>query len=211
MSQRPARPEGESNSIMDMLDAGRLSKDPSARIDRTLYDPTTNKPIDMGNTDPAVIGPDDHIEYSYRNESAYPEVPTQVKNAEVKFILPLAQFLANTIGITVIDETLYEKIILPLRSRSLFVVLNMHKVKVVDGIASWYGLVLMCKRHFLTFVRFKMKLSTEQILIDEIRLWRRDVETYVRHAPTNGKFFSREEASALILNYLKEEGVLPHI
>jgi len=207
--ERPAPPS--ENSVLDMLTAGRLAKDPSAKIDKVIYDPSTNQPVQMGNTDPNVIGPDDHVEYSYRPDSAYPDVPTQVKDAEVKFILPLAQLLANTIGIAVIDETMYEKIIQPLRSRSLFVVLNLHKVKVHDGIASWYGLVLMCKRHFLTFVRFKTRLSTGQIIIDEIRLWRKNGETYVRHAPPNGKFFSREEASVLILNYLRDEGVLPNI
>lgn len=205
------RPSQSSNSVLDLLEEGKLAKDPMARLDTTVYDPITHKPIEVGNTDPNSVGPDDHIEYSYRSDSAYPDVPSQVKAAEVKFILPLAQFLANTIGITVIDETLYEKIILPLRSRSLFVVLNLHKVKVDSGVASWYGLVLMCKRHFLTFVRFKMRLSTEQIIIDEIRLWHRNGETYVRHAPPNGKFFSREEASSLILNYLRNEGVLPNI
>ncbi len=209
--ERPAPPTGSENSVLDLIRAGRLAQDPQARLDPRIYDPVTNQPIQMGNTDPDIIGPDDTYEFSYRTPEAYPEVPPPVKTAEARFILPMAKFIADTIGITVIDETAYERVLQALRDRSLFVVLNIHKTKVADGVASWFGLVLMCKRHPVVMVRFKMRIATDQIGIDQIRLWERAGERYLVHREQGGGFFSREQASATILNYLKHEGVLPEL
>jgi hypothetical protein len=209
--ERPAPPSGAENSVLDLVRSGRLAQDPSARLDPQIYDPVTQQPIMMGNSDPNIIGPDDTYEFQFRGPQAYPNVPPQVKTAEVRFILPMAKFIADTIGITVIDESAYERILQAVRARSLFVLLNIHKTKIADGIASWFGLILMCKRHPLVMVRFKMRLSTEQIGIDQIRLWEKAEERYVVHREPDGAFYSREEGSALILNYLKTEGVLPGI
>jgi hypothetical protein len=60
-------------------------------------------------------------------------------------------------------------------------------------------------------VRFKMKLGNETIGIDQLRFWERANERYLVHRQNDGSFFSREEASASILNYLKTEGVLPDL
>jgi len=211
-AERPAPPEGAANSVLDMLQAGQMSKNPQARIDPVIYDPVTNQPIPMGNTDPNVIGPDDQPElFAYRGPAAYPDVPEPIKTAETRFVLPMAQFVSNTLGITVLDETAYEKVLTALRCRALFVVLNLHKAKVEDGTASWFGLLLLCKRHVVTMVRFKLRMSTGQIGIDQVRLWDRSSAQYVVHAGPGGKLFSREEASALILNYLRNEGVVPNI
>lgn len=209
--ERPAPAEPAVMSILDMARSGRMSSDPSVPIDPVIYDPDTHQPIQVGNTDPNVIGADDHYEFSFRKPEAYPEVPPQVKTAEIRFILPMAKFIAETIGITVLDESAYERVLEALRTRSLFVLLNIHKTKISDGIASWFGLILMCKRHPIAMVRFKMKLGNETIGIDQLRFWEKANERYLVHRQEDGSFFSREEASASILNYLKSEGVLPDL
>jgi len=195
-------------SVLDRVRSGSLIQDPGAKIDPKIYDLETNEPIAVGNTDPNIIGPDDKYEFTFRPLGAYPDVPQQVKNAEIRFILPMAQFLANTIGITVLDETAYERVLGALRDRALFVLLNVHKTHVADGIASWFGLILTCKRQPIVMVRFKMKLGSELIGIDHIRLWESAKERFVMYKQEEG-FYSRESASAMILNYLKAEGVLP--
>lgn len=209
--ERPAPSGGTENSVLDLVRSGRIIQDPQARLDPQIYDPVTQKPILMGNSDPNIIGPDDTYEFSFRSPDAYPDVPPPVKTAEIRFVLPMAKFVADSIGITVIDETAYERVLQALRDRSLFVLLNIHKTKVADGVASWFGLILVCKRHPLVMVRFKMRIATEQVGIDQIRLWEKSGERYVVHRDPNNGFYSREEASALILNYLKAEGVLPNI
>lgn len=209
--ERPAPSGGAENSVLDLVRSGRIIQDPQARLDPQIYDPVTQKPILMGNSDPNIIGPDDTYEFSFRSPDAYPDVPLPVKTAEIRFVLPMAKFVADSIGITVIDETAYERVLQALRDRSLFVLLNIHKTKVADGVASWFGLILVCKRHPLVMVRFKMRIATEQVGIDQIRLWEKSGERYVVHRDPNNGFYSREEASALILNYLKAEGVLPNI
>lgn len=194
--------------VLDRLRAGNLIQDPNAKIDRQVYDLETGQPIVVGNSDPNIIGPDDKYEFVFRSPDAYPSVPQQVKNAEIRFVLPMAQFLAGTIGITVLDETAYERVLGALRDRSLFVLLNIHKTQVADGVASWFGLILTCKRQPVVMVKFKMHLGSERIGIDHIRLWESAKERFVMFKADEG-FYSREEASALILNYLKTEGVLP--
>lgn len=211
MTERPAKPSG-TNTMLDMVNAGKLAKDPRAKIDPVIYDPETNLPIVMGNTDPNVIGADDQPKlFAYRGPNSYPSVPTPVKDAEIKFIFPMAQFLANTMDITVLDETAYEKVLPALRCRALFVVLNLHKCKIEEGTASWFGLMLLCKKHVVAMVRFKLRLSTGQIGIDQVRLWDKSNNQYVMHTGVGGKFLNREETSALLLNYLRNENILPGI
>lgn len=208
--ERPAPAQGASKSVLDLLASGQMQKEPNAKFDPRIYDPATNQPIPMGNSDPNIIGPDDHYEFSFRKPDQYPDVPPQVKTAEVRFILPMAKFIADTINITVIDESAYERILEALRARSLFVLLNVHKTKVSDGTASWFGLILICKRHPVVMVGFKLRIGNELIGISQIRLWDSANERYVIHRHNEG-FYSREEASATILNYLKAEGILPDL
>lgn len=211
MTERPA-PKPGNESVLDMINAGRLSKDPRTKLDPVIYDPITNLPVEMGNKDPSVIGADDQPKlFAYRGPNAYPNVPQPVKDAEIKFVFPLGQFLANTLGITVLDETAYEKVIPALRCRALFVVLNLHKTKVEDGIASWFGLMLLCKKHVVTMVRFKLRLGTGQIGIDQVRLWNKETSQYEIHTGQGGKFLTREETSAMILNYLRNANIVPSI
>lgn len=208
-NERPAPP---GNSVLDMVKAGQYRTQAMGKIDPVLYDPITGAPVQMGNTDPNVIGADDDPQtFAYRGPNAYPDVPPQVKEAEVSFILPMAQFIASTLNITVLDETAYDKVIPALRSRALFVVLNLHKTKVADGTASWFGMILPCRRHVVAMVRFKLRLSTRQIGIDQIRLWDSRSAQYVVHAGPDGKFMTREETSAKILNYIRNEGIVPTV
>lgn len=197
-------------SVLDQIKSGKLvSGSSTPLVSPLIYDPETGKPIEVGNRDPDVIGPDDYADFSYRPADSDPEVPPQVKNAEIKFIAPMAQFIASTLGITVLDDHSYNKILQSLRDRSLFVVLNIKHTRVEEGVADWMGLCVMVKHTIVAMVRFKMRLTTEQIGITEYRLWSASEQKYYRFKPDNGKlFFDREEVSARILNYFNREGVL---
>lgn len=200
-----------SRPVTELLKDGALLRDASAKIDGVLFDLDGN-PIAHGNTNPDVLGPDDAVEFSFRPDTAFPDVPVQVKNAEIRFILPLAKFLASSLNITVIDETAYDKILPALKQRSLFVALNLYKVQIHDGVATWFGLVMPCKQHWVVLVQFKLKLSTEQIGISQIRLWSATHKQYFITGDKDlGRFYTREEAGAKILNYLKAEGITPDI
>lgn len=200
-------------TILDRMQAeGDLQRDPQAVVDTaSLYDFEGN-PIQFGNTDPNIIGPDDTAEFSYRTDKDYPDVPLAVKNAEVSFVLPVAKFLASSVNITVIDETLYGKILEALKTRSLFVMMNLHGVKIQEGIARWYGLILVCKRHPVVMVQFKLKLQTDQIGISLVKLWQSAHQRYVKYGDPEGRrLLTREEVSALIVDYLKKEGIVPNL
>ena len=209
-----ARPEPQRSAVKtvaEMVKDGDISADPKAKIDPVIYDFDGNQ-VQRGNTDPNVIGPDDNVEFSYRPDNDYPDLPPQVKKAEHQYILPLAQFIADSIGITVIDDYAYNRVLSALQSRSLFVVLNLYKTQVREGVATWFGLVLMCKRHPVVMVQFRENISTEQVGISLMRCWSASEKKYFIFGDREGrKFLSREEASATILNYLKREGILPNI
>lgn len=209
-----ARPESgpsASKTVAAMVKDGDLYADPKTKIDPVIYDLEGNQ-IQRGVTDPNVIGPDDRPEFSYRPDSAYPKLPQEVKKAEHQYILPMAKFLADSIGITVIDDHAYNRVLKALQSRSLFVVLNLYKAQVRDGVATWFGLVLMCRRHPVVMVRFHEKLSTEQVGIPSLRVWSSKEQKYFIYGDREGrKFTSREVSSSIILNYLREEGILPNI
>lgn len=193
-----------------LIHEGRLAKDPSAKIDPVIYDSMTGKPLQYGNTDPNVIGADSHVDFHVRSDSDYPDLPQAVKDAEIKFLLPMAKHIASSLGITVMDEISYSKTLDPLRSRFLFVVMNLKGVTISDGVASWIGIVLMCKRHPIATVQVKMKLSTGQIGIHRVKTWEKKGNRYLMHGDRTGSsFMSREETLALLLNYLNTEGVVP--
>ena len=195
-----------------LIHEGRLAKDPSAKLDPVIYDSRTGKPIQYGNDDPNVIGADSHVDFHVRSDADYPDLPQAVKDAEVRFLLPMAKHIASRLGITVMDEISYEKTLDPIRSRFLFVVMNLKGVTISDGVASWIGVVLMCKRHPIATVQVKLKLSTGQIGIYRVKLWEKKGTRYLMHGDRTGNsFMSREETLALVLNYLNTEGVVPGI
>lgn len=208
---RPEPGPSASKTVAAMVKDGDLYADPKTKIDPVIYDLEGNQ-IQRGVTNPDVIGPDDRPEFSYRPDTAYPKLPAQVKKAEHQYILPLAKFLADSIGITVIDDHAYDRVLKALQSRSLFVVLNLYKAQVRDGVATWFGLVLMCRRHPVVMVRFQEKLSTEQVGIPSLRCWSSKEQKYYVFGDREGRrFLPREEVSAIILNYLRQEGILPDI
>lgn len=211
---KAARPEevvSPSKTVAAMVRDGDISSDPKVQLDPVLYDFEGNK-VQRGSSDPGVIGPDDNPEFSFRPDTSYPDLPSQVKKAEHQYVLPVAKFIADSIGITVIDDYAYNKVLPALQSRSLFVVLNLYKTVIDDGIATWFGLVLMCRRHPVALVQFKERLSTEQVGISLIKCWSATEQKYFLFGDREGrKFLSREETSAILLNYLKREGILPGI
>lgn len=208
---RPEEGPSAAKTVAAMVRDGDISADPKAKIDPVLYDFDGN-PLQRGNSDPSVVGPDDNPEFSYRPDSAYPKLPKEVKKAEHQYILPMAKFIADSIGITVIDDHAYDRVLKALQSRSLFVVLNLYKAQVRDGEVTWFGLVLMCRRHPVVMVRFQERLATEQVGIPSLRVWSSKEQKYFVYGDKEGrKFISREVSSAIILNYLREEGILPNI
>tara|TARA_Y100000310_G_C20691823_1_gene822794 strand:+ start:2361 stop:3002 length:642 start_codon:yes stop_codon:yes gene_type:complete len=196
----------------DMVDQGYMGSDPSSKTDKTTLYGFDGKPIKMGNDDPNIIGLDSKPSFSYRPQDAYPSHPTEILSAEHRYVLPLARFLGDAIGVVPIDEHAYDRVLAAIQSKSIFVVINQKGLKVEEGVASWFGLVLICKRHPVVLVHFKEQLSTERVGISHIRLWMsREGRYHVHGDRTQRSFIKREEASALILNYLRDERIIANI
>lgn len=168
----------------------------------------TGKPLRYGNTDPNIVSVDDNPKFEMRKLSDFPDVPQEVKTAEVQYILPMANMLAQALGINIIEEKTYEKVIDSWKQRSLFVVLNLEGVKVSQGVADWFGLIIMCKQHAVAMVKLKLQLSTSRIGITQFRIWRKATQNYlVVGDKEQRKFLNREEVTTQILNYLRIEGI----
>lgn len=184
--------------------------------DGRLYDLHGNL-IEMG-TPPGEIGPDDdpqfgqkkeEVHYELRSWNTYQNYPEEAKKAEMSFVLPMANFLSQTFNINLVDEVMYEKILKQLRQRMMFVVMNMYKLQVVDGIANWDGIVIMAKQHPVVLVRFKLQISTGKIGIAYIKVWNKEKQNYILFGDRTQKvMLSREEASNMILGYIEKEGIL---
>ena len=190
-------------------DFGFKTSEPLAKIDPTQIVDVNGKPLVYGNKDKNIIGPDDSPQFKMRSQSEFPDVPQEVKNAEVRYILPMANFIAQSIGINVIDEKMYERTLDPLRQRSLFVLLNIEKMQIKEGVAAWYGMLLMCKKHPLVMVKFKMQISTGKIGVSQCRLWEKAGQRYiVLGDQEQKKLMDREKVSSSVLDYLNQEGVV---
>tara|TARA_R100000656_G_scaffold104176_1_gene76132 strand:+ start:157950 stop:158549 length:600 start_codon:yes stop_codon:yes gene_type:complete len=190
---------------------GDGSNIPGAKVQPGLFD-MNGKPIKLGNDDPNVIGLDDKFDFVGRGPNSYPNLPDAVKDAEFRFVFPLGQFIAKAIGITLLDDEAYNRVLKAIRSRSVFVVLNLYKCQVREGEASWFGLTVQCKKHPIVLVKFRLRLSTGQIGISQIRFWSSAAQRYeISGDPSGNSFIPREKANAMILNYLNQEGVIPGI
>jgi len=187
-----------------------------ANVDPVLRDLHGN-PIEMG-TPEGEIGPDDNpkfgqdrtqVHYELRTWDTYKNYPEEAKKAEMSFVLPMANFLSQTFDINLVDEVMYEKILKQLRQRMLFVVMNMYKLQVVDGIAIWDGIVVMAKQHPVVIVRFKLQLSTGRIGIAYVKAWSKERQGYIMFGDRTQKtMLDRDRATEIILNYVEQEGIL---
>ena len=196
-------------TIEDMLKQGDLLADPKQEYKPSELVDLNGKPIVVGTQDPDAIGPDSSVSFSPRSPGDYPHLPPSVIGAEAQYVLPLAQYLANAIGVTPLDDRMYKRVTSEIRSRSLFVVLNMYKASAENGYATWFGLVIMCRNHPLVMVQFKQRLSDRTVGIPQVRLWSRARNMYIIMGDqTERTLISREEASSTILNYLRDEGVV---
>lgn len=168
----------------------------------------TGKPLKYGNTDPNIISVDDNPKFEMRKPSDFPDVPPEVKTAEIRYILPMANMLAQSLGINIIEEKTYERVIDQWKQRSLFVVLNLEGVKVTQGVADWFGMLVMCKQHAVAMVKLKLQLSTSKIGITQFRVWQKAKQKYLVVGDVEQrKFLNREEVTTQLLNYLRIEGI----
>lgn len=167
------------------------------------------KPLKYGNYDPNIISPDDKPKFEVRSLDDYKDVPNPIKKAEISYILPMANFIAKTVGVDCIQEKTYEKVQEQLKQRSLFVILNLEKIQYKDNVAAWYGLVLTCKKHPVVLVKFKIQLNTGKIGISQCRFWNKDAQKYyIVGDPEQKTFLTREKVTENILNYLRTEGIV---
>ena len=149
------------------------------------------------------------MHYEMRTEDTYPDVPNEAKRAEISYILPMANHIAQILKIDMLDEVMYEKTLKQIRQRMLFVVLNMYKLKIQEGLAWWDGVILMCKQHPIVLVRFKMHISTQRIGIAFVKVWNSTKKVYVLHGDKEQKqLMDRNKATKIILDYLERENVL---
>jgi hypothetical protein len=199
-----------------MSDDKNLIIDPNQVGDPVIYDLHGN-PIEMG-TPPGEIGPDDdpkfgqakeEVHYELRTWDTYTNYPEEAKKAEMSFVLPMANFLSQTFNINLVDEIMYGKILLQLRQRMLFVVMNMYKLEVNDGIAQWDGILLMAKQRPVVVVRFKLQISTGRIGIAYMKVWNKEKQAYVGIGDRSQKtLMTRDDAIQKILTYVERERIL---
>lgn len=132
--------------------------------------------IDVGRkVSPEVIGPDDNVAYVPRTDKELAGTPTVLVDAEVRELLPIARVLAEAIGITAMQEAQYGNVQEQIRERSVFVVLNVLRHKVADGVASYPGLIIMCKKHPIVRVYCKCHIATGRFGIASVHLWSKDI------------------------------------
>lgn len=156
-----------------------------------------------------IIGPDSDVRFEMRSPDDYPELPDEVKKAEIQFILPMANHLAHVLGINVIDEKMYRKILDQLKQRSLFVMMNLHRCVVREGFAEWQSSIIMTKKTMIVLPTFKLQLSTGRVGIINARFWEKANQSYTIIGDKDGrKSIPREVMTTHILNYFNHEGVV---
>jgi hypothetical protein len=159
--------------------------------------------------DPNSIGPDDRAAYAPRTEKELVGVPQALLDVEVKHLVPVANQVATAIGITFLQEAQYGNVLTPIRERSVFVVLNVLKAKIDAGVATYHGLVIMCKRHPIVRVVCKCHLETGRFGVAQVHLWNKDPSEpsggryYLYGDPEMKKPMPQAELVTLILEYLE--------
>lgn len=158
---------------------------------------------------PTDIGADDMATYTPRTAQEMSGTPPAIFEAEVRHLVPVANQIATAIGISFLQEAQYGNVIRPLRERSVFVVLNTAKPKIDHGVATYHGLVVMCKRHPIVRVVCKLQIETGAFGVAQVHLWRKDAA--IPDGGTYHVYGDREmrkpipihEVTTVILEYLE--------
>ncbi len=160
--------------------------------------------------DPKIIGADDTCIYEMRKVEELKDTPPVLVDVEVRELLPLAQLLGQYIGITAMQEAQYGNVLEQIRQRSVFVVLNVMKPKITDGVAWYAGLIVMCKRHPIVRVSCKCHLATGRFGVANVHLWNKANSEYQVHGDMEGRVpMPAEKVVPLIMEYLENyEAVL---
>lgn len=156
-----------------------------------------------------VIGADHKPIFKFRDMSDYPDYPEKLKEIEFKWVVPLANHVANHMNITFVDERMYEKMTIELKTRFTFVILNLAKVKFVESKAHWYSVIVMCRRHPLVLVKTVYDLNSNKIGIPHVKLWDGKISKFVVYGDKEQKrFLPRNEVATMIINYLERDKIL---
>lgn len=165
---------------------------------------------------PHIIGADDYCKYEQRTASELQDTPPVLVDVEVKYLLPIAQLLGQYIGITCVQEAQYGNIVPQIRETSVFVVLNVMRPQIQEGVATYHGLVVMCKKHPIVRVVTKCQLSTGKFGISQVHLWNKDVSkpnggVYHLHGDRVGKKpMAYHTVVPLIMEYLENHERVLH-
>lgn len=161
-------------------------------------------------SDPKIIGADDNCVYEMRKPEEMKDTPQVLIDIEVRELLPLAKLLGQYIGITAMQEAQYGNVLEQIRQRSVFVVLNVMRATITDGVAYYTGLVVMCKRHPIVMVKCKAHLATGRFGVANVHLWNKAGHEYHVHGDMEGRVpMPAHQVVPLIMEYLENyEAVL---
>lgn len=164
--------------------------------------------IDCGRKpSPEMIGPDDNAAYVPRTVAELKDTPPELATAEVQHLVPIARAVAHAIGIDCLQEVQYGNVIEQLRQRSVFVVLNILKHRIENGVATYPGLVVMCKQHPIVRVYCRCHLATGRWGVSQVHLWSKDAskpgggEYHIYGS--NDKRMETHSVLPLVLEYLE--------
>jgi len=208
--QKAKMAEGAETSIPDIKTATHSDEavDPQSVVD------LQGRPLQYGNTDPNIIGPDDRVPdllgKSLRDRSKYSELlPQDLFTAEERWVLPFAVSIATILEVDLIDETTYAKIQKQLKEQFIFCVIDLSNPKIQDGIITWAGLKIWCKEVPVCEVMFHLDTKQELVFIRHIRLWEKARQGHVNVGDPNGlRALTREQGATIISNWLANEQIL---
>jgi len=196
-------------------------KRPDVQIDRSKIVDVYGNPLKYGKdpNDRSILGPDDDIPAvkqdlppgSLRDRSLYPSLfPATLFLAEERYVLPMAQYVANSIvDVDLIDEKTYAKLQPQLKERSIFCVLDISAPEVHSGMVRWPGFRVVCKQFDVATVYFQLDLGLNLTITTHVRVWESQTQRYMNLGDRSFlKDLTREKAAEIIDNYLVREGIL---
>lgn len=179
-----------------------------------LYDARGN-PIQVGNTDPNVLGPDDAVPKvglrGIRDRSKYSKLyPDALFVAEEHYVLPMAAYVAEKIcEVDLMDELTHRMILVQLKQNNMMAVLDISNPEIRENIITWGGFKVYVRDFAVVTVMFRLDTTIQICTIPYLRVWQNAVSKYaIVGDPSMISNISREDTATIIANYFRNEGIL---
>lgn len=197
----------------EMREAARAGTLSDEEVDpKQIYSSATGEKLQYGNDDPNVLGPDNPPPVvqarAFRDPHKYPMYPSQVFQAEMEWVLPLAKYLAEHCVVDLIDETSYNKLQKEIRQQFLFCVLDISDLAIHENVATWPGIRIWCKMVPVVEVMCRLDLALNIVTVPYVRVWMQSQKAHAKIGDKTGmKHHTREDVARIVPNYLAQEGI----